>query len=63
MLTMNPSQTRYNAKIAEQARKRRAMFYRMHLKQGLTATELARRYGVTHQCMSAMLRKAKKDLE
>ena len=59
---MNPSQARYNEKLAEQARKRRAMYYRLHINKGLTATELARRYGVSHQCMSLMLRRAKRDL-
>jgi len=59
----NISQYDYNAKLAEQARKRRAMYYRLHINKGLTATALAKQYGVTHQCMSKMLRRAKEDLE
>ena len=60
---MNPSQAKFNAQLAEKARKRRAMFLRLHINKNLSATELARRYGMTHQCMSKMLRRAKEDLE
>ena len=58
---MNPSQARHNAKVAEQARKRRAMYYRLHTTKGLSVSDLARRYGVTRQCMSVMIRRAKED--
>jgi|ERR1022692_2090966 IS30 family transposase len=60
---MNPSQARFNAQLAEKARKRRAMFLRLHLKDKKknSATELAKKYGMTHQCMSQMLRRAKQD--
>lgn len=59
---MNPSQARYNARVAERARKRRAMFYRLHISKRLSAAELARQYGMTRACMSVMLRRAKDDL-
>lgn len=59
---MNPSQARHNAKVADVARKRRAMYYRLHINKGLTVSDLARRFGVTRQCMSVMLRRAKEDV-
>lgn len=52
----------YNKKLAEQGRARRAMFYRLHITKKLTATNLARRYGVSPQRMSAILRQAKKEV-
>ena len=58
---MNPSQARHNAKVAEKARKRRAMYYRLHITNGLSVSDLARRYKVSRQCMSVMLRRAKED--
>lgn len=59
---MNQSQARHNAKVAEQARKRRAIYYRLHINKRLTVSDLARRYGVTRQCMSIILRRAKEDI-
>ncbi|OFZ69073.1 MAG: hypothetical protein A2V79_11670 [Betaproteobacteria bacterium RBG_16_56_24] len=49
----------FNKKLAEQARKRRTMFYRLHINKKLSATELAKRYGMSRQCMSLMLNRAK----
>ena len=43
---MNPNQAKYNAKVAERARKRRAMFYKLHISKKMTARELARKYGI-----------------
>jgi len=52
----------FNKKLAEKARKRRAMYYRLHINKGLSAAELGRRYGVSRQRMSLMLSKAAKDV-
>ena len=60
---MNTSQSRHNAKVAEQARKRRAMYYHLHISKGYSAIELAKKYGVTRQCMGVMLKRAKEDLK
>jgi hypothetical protein len=51
----------FNKKLSQQARKRRAMYYRMHLK-GITCSDLARRYKITRQRMSALLIQAAKDV-
>lgn len=53
---MNP----HNEKLAAQGRKRRAKYLRLNTmgKKPLTATELAKRFGVSHQRMSYMLRRA-----
>jgi len=57
---MNTQQAKLNARQVELARKRRAMFLRLHLK-GITGTELARRYGMSASRMNLLLQKAKKD--
>jgi DNA-binding transcriptional regulator LsrR (DeoR family) len=49
----------YNKKKAEEARLRRAMFYRLHINKGLNSTELARRYGISRQRMDDLLKQAK----
>jgi len=61
MLDMKTKRT-YQERISEMARKRRMRFYQQHLK-GKTATELAEKAGVTHQCMSYMIRRAKDEVE
>ena len=52
----------YNKKLAEQGHTRRAMLYHLHITKKLTATNLARRYGISPQRMSAILRRAKKEV-
>ena len=49
----------YNAKQAELARKRRAMYYRLHTQKNITGSALARRFGISHQRMNFLLRLAK----
>lgn len=51
----------FNKKLAEQARKRRAMYFRLHL-QGRTCADLARRFKMTRQRMSELLIRAAKDV-
>lgn len=55
----------YNKKLAEAGRRRRAMFYRLHTHKTtpLSATELARKYRISPQRMSYMLRQAKQEAE
>jgi len=50
----------YNKKQAELARKRRAIYYRLHA-NGISGPALARRFGISHQRMSFMLRQAAKE--
>lgn len=63
VLTM---ENKFNIKLAEQARKRRAMFYRLHTgtdkRKGKSCADLAKKFGVTRQCMSRHLILAKKDI-
>ncbi len=53
----------HNKRMAELARKRRAMYYRLHIKNEITATDLARRFGISHQRMSFMLRQAAEEIK
>lgn len=50
----------HNEKLAAQGRKRRAKYLRLNTtgKNPLTATELAKQFGISHQRMSYMLRRA-----
>lgn len=54
----------HNKKLAEQARKRRAMFYRLHTrkKSPLSGVALAKLYRVSKQRMQFMLRLAESEL-
>lgn len=52
----------HNKKLAEIGRKRRAMFLRIYQRGGITHEQLARKYGVSRQCMSVMIKRAKEDL-
>ena len=63
--TMRPMLNSHNKKLAEQGRKRRAMYYRLHTrkKNPLTGVELAKRFGTSHQRMSFMLRQAKQEVK
>ena len=49
----------YNKKQAEIARRRRKMYYRIYLKGDHTQEQLARRFKISQQRMSIMLRQAK----
>ena len=53
----------HNEKLAAQGRKRRAKYLTLNTreKNPLTVTELARRYGVSHQRITYMLKKAKEE--
>ena len=50
----------YNKQEAAKARKRRAVFYRLHVK-GLTIFELSRRYRVSYERMRQQIRRAEED--
>lgn len=51
---------KFNRQLADAAKRRRGMYYRLHLK-GMTVSGLARKYGVSRQRMSVMLLLAAKD--
>jgi hypothetical protein len=58
----------HNKKLAEQGRKRRAMYYRLWNKgdksnKGLSSSDLARRYRVSRARMSILLTQAVEDLK
>ena len=51
----------HNKKLAEIGRKRRAMYYKLHLK-GLSCSELARRFVMSRARMSQILIQAAKEV-
>ena len=55
----------YNKKLAEQGRKRRAMYYRLHIGSknipGLSCSDLARRFRVSRARMSQLLMQAREE--
>lgn len=48
----------HNKKLAEQGRKRAEMFLRLHINKKIPVVELARRYGMSRQRMSYLIKKA-----
>ena len=59
---MNKQQSKIAARQSELARKRRAMFLRLHLK-GASGTELARRFGMSASRMNLLLKKAREEMQ
>ena len=55
---MNPNQAKYNREQAEQAKKRRAMFYRLHINKKLSVKDLAKRFKVSYERMRVQIRQA-----
>jgi hypothetical protein len=61
------NQTRYNRELAEQAKRRRTMYYRLWNKgvkteKGLSISELARRYKMGYERMRQHIRLAERDV-
>jgi predicted DNA-binding protein YlxM (UPF0122 family) len=52
-----------NITLAELSRKRRAMYYKLHILKDISCADLARKYGVSRQRMSILLKLAKEDLK
>ena len=55
-------QKTFNKKLAEQARKKRAMFYKIHIDKNISIADLARKYKYTYERMRQFIRKAEEDV-